>query len=147
MKPYAENRRARHDYQFLETFEGGLVLIGAEAKSIREGGAKLEGSFIRLIRGELWLVGAQIRPYSKMAGREEFDIERNRKLLVNRKELRKLTVKLELKGLTLVPLSFYPLGRRIKVSFALAKGKKARDKRESIKEREVMRRIRRGIDE
>lgn len=143
MKPYTENRKARHEYEFLETFEGGLVLDGSEVKSIREGGAKLEGSYIKLFRGELWLVGAQIRPYSKMAIREDYDPQRRRKILVTIKELRKLTTKLEQKGLTLVPISFYPLGRRIKVSFALGRGKKAHDKRESIKERDLMRSLRR----
>lgn len=143
MKPYSENRKARHDYQFLETFEGGLVLDGSEVKSIREGGAKLEGSYIKVIRGELWLVGAQIRPYSKMTNRDTYLIERNRKVLVTAKELRKLTEKLEQKGLTLVPISFYPLRRRIKVSFALGRGKKAHDKRDSIKERDRMRHARR----
>jgi SsrA-binding protein len=143
MKPYAENRKARHDYEFMETFEGGLVLDGSEVKSVREGGAKLEGSYIKLMRGELWLVGAQIRPYSKMGKREEYDPERRRKILVTTKELRKLTAKLEQKGLTLVPISFYPLRRRIKVSFALGRGKKAHDKRDSIKERDRMRHARR----
>jgi SsrA-binding protein len=143
VKPYAENRKARHDYEFQEAFEGGLVLSGPEVKSIREGGAKLEGSYIRLIRGELWLVGAQIRPYSKMANRDTYVIERNRKVLVTAKELRKLTEKLEQKGLTLVPISFYPLRRRIKVSFAIGRGKKAHDKRHSIKERDRMRHARR----
>jgi SsrA-binding protein len=116
---------------------------GSEVKSVREGGAKLEGSYIKLMRGELWLVGAQIRPYSKMGKREEYDPERRRKILVTTKELRKLTAKLEQKGLTLVPISFYPLRRRIKVSFALGRGKKAHDKRDSIKERDRMRHARR----
>jgi len=143
MKPYTENRKARHEYQFLETYEGGLVLDGSEVKAIREGGAKLEGAYIKLMRGELWLVGAYIRPYSKMGNREDYDPERRRKILVTIKELRKLTTKLEQKGLTLVPISFYPLRRRIKVSFALGRGKKAHDKRDSIKERDRMRHARR----
>jgi len=143
MKPYAENRKSRHDYEFLETFEGGLVLDGPEVKSIREGGGRLEGAYIKLMKGELWLVGAQIRPYSKMSNRDEYDPERRRKVLVTMKELRKLAVKMEQKGLTLVPISFYPLDRRIKVSFALGRGKKAHDKRDSIKERDRMRHARR----
>lgn len=143
MKPYSENRKARHEYEFLETFEGGMVLSGPETKSIREGGATLNGAYVRLIRGELWLVGAQIRPYSKMANRDVYDPERSRKILVTAKELRRLTEKLDQKGLTLVPISFYPLRRRIKVSFALSRGKKAHDKRDSIKERDRMRHARR----
>ncbi len=146
MKPYAENRKARHEYQLLETIEGGLVLTGAEVKSMREGGGRLEGAYVKAIGGELWLVGAQIRPYSKTGTKEEYDPERRRKILVSAKEMRRLTEKLQQKGLTLVPLSFYPLGRRIKVSFAVARGKKAHDKRESIKERELMRRLRNQYD-
>lgn len=147
MKPYTENRKARHDYEFLETFEGGMVLDGSEVKSIREGGATLNGAYVRPLRGELWLVGAQIRPYSKMANRDVYDPERRRKIMVTKKELRRLTEKLEQKGLTLVPISFYPLRRRIKVSFALSRGKKAHDKRDSIKERDRMRHARRFGDE
>ncbi len=116
---------------------------GPEVKSIREGGGRLEGAYIKLMKGELWLVGAQIRPYSKMSNRDEYDPERRRKVLVTMKELRKLAVKMEQKGLTLVPISFYPLDRRIKVSFALGRGKKAHDKRDSIKERDRMRHARR----
>ncbi len=142
MKPYTENRKARHDYQFLETFEGGLVLDGGEVKAVREGGAHLSGAYVKLMKGELWLVGAQIQAYSKMGNREGYDPERRRKIMVTKKELRRLTEKLEQKGLTLVPISFYPLRRRIKVSFALGRGKKAHDKRDSIKERDRMRHAR-----
>lgn len=143
MKPYTENRKARHDYEFLETFEGGMVLTGPETKAIREGGGHLHGAYVRLIKGELWLVGAQIQPYSKMGNRDTYDTERRRKILVTKKELRRLTEKLQQKGLTLVPISFYPLRRRIKVSFALGRGKRAHDKRDSIKERDRMRHARR----
>lgn len=147
MPLYAENRKARHEYEILEKYEGGLVLLGSEVKSVREGGAKLEGSYVRLMRGELYLVGAQIRPYSKIFKRAEYDPERSRKVLVNTRELHALAPKLAQKGLTLVPLSLYPLGRRVKLAFALCRGKKARDKRESLKERELSRRLRRNDDE
>jgi SsrA-binding protein len=147
VKPYAENRKARHQYQILETFEGGLSLTGAEVKAVREGGANLEGSYIKVMNRGLALVGAKIRPYSKIMTREGYDPERTRPILVNRKELRQLAAKLDQKGLTLVPLSFYPLARRIKVSFALCRGKQVHDKREAIKARDVMRQIRRGSDE
>jgi len=147
MEPYADNRRARHDYEFLETFEGGLVLTGAETKGVREGKARLAGSYVRPLGGELWLVGGHIGPYSKLSKREGYDPERSRKVLVKRKELLYLLGKTQEKGLTLVPISFYPLGRRIKVSFALARGKKVHDKREKLKERDLMRRVRRRDDE
>lgn len=143
MPVYSENRKARHEYEILEKFEGGLVLDGSEVKSIREGGARLDGSYVRLIRGELYLVGAQIRPYSKISDRGNYDPERSRKVLVNARQLRSLSPKLAQKGLTLVPLSLYPLGRRVKLAFALSRGKKAHDKRDSIKERELSRRLRR----
>lgn len=147
MPLYAENRKARHEYEILEKYEGGLVLLGSEVKAVREGGAKLEGSYVRLMRGELYLVGAQIRAYSKIFKRTEYDPERSRKVLVNARELHALAPKLAQKGLTLVPLSLYPLGRRVKLAFALCRGKKAHDKRESLKERELSRRLRRNDDE
>jgi SsrA-binding protein len=143
MKPYAENRKARFEYEILETFEGGLVLSGAEVKAIREGGAKLEGSHLKVVGGRLALIGAHIRPYSKISTREGYDPDRTRTILVSKKELRQLTAKIQQKGLTLVPLSFYPVARRIKVSFALCRGKKAPDKRASLKKRDVERSIRR----
>jgi SsrA-binding protein len=147
MKPYAENRKARHEYLVLETFEGGLSLTGAEVKAIREGGAKLDGAYVRFLGGRLVLLGAHIRPYSKMSGRETYDPDRTRAILVNKREMRQLAGKIDQKGLTLVPLSFYPSARRIKLSFALCRGKKAPDKREALKERDIMRQARRGRDE
>lgn len=143
MKPYAENRKARFEYEILETFEGGLVLSGSEVKAIREGGAKLTGSHVKVLGGRLVLIGAHIQPYSKIMTREGYDPERTRTVLVSKKELRQLTDKIQQKGLTLVPLSFYPVARRIKVSFALCRGKKAHDKRASLKKRDVERSIRR----
>lgn len=147
MKPYAENRKARHEYRLLETYEGGLVLSGAEVKAIREGGARLDGAYIRPLVDRLALIGAHIRPYSKSSTREGYDPDRTRTVLVSKKELRQIRAKIEQKGLTLVPVSFYPSARRIKVSFALAKGKQAHDKRESLKERDIVRRLRRGSDD
>jgi SsrA-binding protein len=142
MKPYAENRKARHDYELLETYEGGLVLSGAEVKAIREGGAKLDGAYVRFLGGRLVLLGAHIRAYSKISNRETYDPDRTRSILVNKRELRQLAGKIDQKGLTLVPISFYPSARRIKLSFALGRGKKAHDKRETLKKRDLMREIR-----
>jgi SsrA-binding protein len=150
MPVYVENRKARHDYEILETHEGGLALTGAEVKSVREGGARLDGAHLKVFKGELWLFGAHLRPYSKAHRIEGYDPEAKRKVLIRKRELLNLALKTQAKGLTLVPLSFYPSGRRIKVSFALCRGKKAHDKREKLKERETMRqthRFLRGHDE
>ncbi len=145
MKPYAENRKARHEYHILETFEGGLVLTGAEVKAVREGGARLDGAFVKPLGTRLALVGAHIRPYSKMADREGYDPERTRTVLVSKKELRQIREKIQQKGLTIVPISFYPSARRIKVSFAICRGKKTYDKRETLKERDIQRQTQRFL--
>jgi len=142
MKPFAENRRARHDFEILEPLEGGLSLLGHEVKSIREGGAKLAGSYISIENGELWLRKVHIAPYSKAGGIKEYDPERERKILVTASELRSLLGKMSQKGLTLVPLSLYPRGRHIKLSFALCRGRKSFDKREKLKQRDLDREIR-----
>lgn len=142
MKPYAENRKALHDYKILEKFEGGLSLLGHEVKSIRTGGAKLQGSYLRLDRGELWLLGAHIAPYAKAGKLAAYDPKRDRKVLVTKKELHTLAGKGQQKGLTLVPLSLYPRGQHIKLSFGVARGRKMRDKREKIKKRDMEREIR-----
>lgn len=136
---YTDHRKARHHYEILETFEGGLVLTGQEVKAIREGGAKLDGAYIRNINGVLTLVGARIAPYSKNGQRDDYDPERPRQVLVHAKEQRYLATKTQVRGLTIVPLSFYPNARRIKVSFALCRGKQVHDKRESLKKRDLMR--------
>ncbi|MFA6429592.1 MAG: SsrA-binding protein SmpB [Patescibacteria group bacterium] len=142
MPVYTEHRKARFEYETLEKFEGGLALTGAEVKSIREGGAKLEGSYIKPLRNELWLIGAQIRAYSKDGNREGYDPARSRKVLVKKNELLTLLGKIQQKGLTLVPFSLYPSGRRIKVAFGLCRGRKAHDKREALKTRDLKRQIR-----
>ncbi len=136
---YADHRKARHHYEILETFEGGLVLTGQEVKAIREGGAKLDGSYIRLVNGVLTLVGAHISPYSKNGKPEETSPTRPRTILVHAKEQRYLATKTQIRGLTIIPLSFYPSARRIKLSFALCRGKQLHDKRESLKKRDQMR--------
>lgn len=136
---YTDHRKARHLYQILETFEGGLVLSGQETKAIREGGAKLDGAYIRLLNGSLTLIGAHVAPYSKAGPLEDYDPNRPRKILVHAKELRYLATKTQIRGLTIVPLSFYPKARRIKVSFALCRGKQLHDKREALKKRDLER--------
>lgn len=150
MPTFAENRKAHYDYETLETFQGGLVLTGQEAKSIRAGKAKLQGTFLKLLGGELWLIGAHIAPYEKASHLEGYDPTRSRKVLVRQSELRYFTGKLQEKGLTLVPFSFYPNGRCIKVSFGLCRGKKTHNKRETLKQRDIersTRRVLKGYDE
>lgn len=140
---FAEHRRARYIYEILETFDGGLVLSGQEVKAIREGGAKLDGAYVQIVGGELWLIGAHIRPYSKSARQTTYDPGRTRKILVHKKELLYFLGKTQQKGLTLVPLALYASGRQIKLSFALCRGRKTHDKRESLKARDLDRELRR----
>jgi SsrA-binding protein len=150
MPSYTENRKARHDYETLQTYEGGLALSGSEAKSIREGGAKLTGAFLKIMNGELWLIGAHISPYSKDGRQPPFDPTQRRKVLVHKNERRQLAEKINEKGLTLVPFSLYSKGRRLKLSFAVCRGKKAHDKRDALRERDISRetrRVLRGRDE
>lgn len=141
---FAENRKAKHDYEILEKFEGGLALKGNEVKSVRDGGAKLTGSYVQAFQGELWLVGAHIGAYKKQGQKEGYDPDAKRKVLVHGKELAYLAGKTQQKGLTLVPFSLYSSGRRIKLSFALCRGKKAHDKKEKLKARDIARQMQRG---
>lgn len=140
---FAENRKARHDYETIEKFDGGLSLLGHEVKSVREGGAKLTGSYITLKKGEVWLVGCRIAPYSKAGKLDGYDPIRDRKILVTKKELEEFFGKTIQKGLTLVPFSLYARGRHIKVHFGLCRGRQAHDKREALKRKDVDRDIRR----
>ena len=145
-KIYSENRKARHEYLTLEKFQGGLALEGWEVKAIREGGAKLDGAYLTISRGELWLYGAHIRPYSKASRVNPFDTERSRKVLITKKELLNLAGKTAVKGLTIVPLAVYfnKVGRA-KTDLALVKGKRQYDKRQDIKEKETRRQIERRM--
>ena len=140
----AENRKARHDYHILETWEAGVALLGTEVKSIREGRINLRDSYARVENGEIWLMNVHISPYSHRgyASHEEM---RQRKLLLHRVEIRKLLGKVAEKGLTLVPLDMHYKNGRVKVLLALAKGKQAHDKRETIRQREVDRETRAAV--
>ena len=140
----ADNRKAGFDYEFLETFEAGLVLLGTEVKAIREGGANLRDSFCRLENGEAYLLNAHIGQYSH-GGSASHDPVRARKLLLHRNELNKLLGKTTAKGLTIVPLRRVYKNGRVKVAIALAKGKRTIDKRETIKRREAQRETRAAI--
>jgi SsrA-binding protein len=140
----AENRKARHDYHLLERIEAGLVLSGSEVKSLREGRAQLQRAFADLRDGELWLVGAHIAPYEQ-AGTENHDPDRDRKLLLHRREIESLRGKVVERGFTLVPTKLYFKNGRAKVELALAKGKDVRDRRREIAKRESDRQIERAL--
>ena len=143
MANYAENRKARFDYEILEKYETGIELLGTEVKSVRGGRMSLEGSFAIIRGGEAFLVNANIPPFQPKNAPKDYDPLRNRKLLLTKKELAKLAGSEKNKSLTIVPLAVYNKGRKIKVSVALSKGKKKFDKRETIKKRETDREIRR----
>ncbi|MGE0702346.1 MAG: SsrA-binding protein SmpB [Vicinamibacterales bacterium] len=140
----AENRKALHDYHVLETFEAGIVLLGTEVKAIREGRVNLRDSYAQVEGGEIFLYNVNISPYSHR-GYADHEPLRRRKLLLHRDEIRKLIGKTVEKGMTLVPLRMYFKDGRVKVAVSLAKGKKAYDKRETIKRREVDRETRAAV--
>ena len=137
----ADNRKARHDYHVLDTFEAGLALLGTEVKAIREGRVNLRDSYARMENGEAWMLNVHISPYSHRGYAAHAEM-RQRKLLLHRHEIRKLLGRTAEKGLTLVPLELYFKRGRVKVLLALAKGKQAHDKRETIRRREVDRETR-----
>lgn len=143
-KNIAENRKAFHDYHILDTWEAGMVLLGTEVKSIREGRVNLRDSFARVEKGEVWLYNVNISSYSHR-GYADHEPLRQRKLLMHRDEIRKLIGKTTEKGMTLVPLRMYFKNGRVKVQIGLAKGKKDYDKRETIKRRETERETRAAV--
>lgn len=140
----ASHRRARFDYEVLDTFEAGMSLLGPEVKSLRLGKASLSEAYAILRKGEIFLRGLHISPYEQ-AGRNNPDPLRERKLLLHRHELRRLQSKVTERGLTLVPLSLYWKDGRAKVELALVRGKRQTDKRETIKRREQDREMRRAV--
>lgn len=143
-RPVATNRKARHEYAVLDTIEAGLVLTGTEVKSIRQGNVNLADGFARMDRGEVWLEGVHISPY-KQGSNANVDPVRKRKLLLHRREIRKLQSRLTETGVTLVPLSLYFKGNVAKVQLGLCRGKRAYDKRQAIAKREADRSLRRMI--
>jgi len=143
-KVIAQNKKARHDYAISDVLECGLVLTGTEVKSLRAGRASLIDGFAMINDGELWLMGVHIPEYTEGTWTNHTP-RRDRKLLVHKQELRKLMAKLKDSGTTLVPLQLYFKDGKAKVEIALAKGKKAHDKREAIKEREAGREVSRVV--
>ena len=142
----AKNRRARHEYHVLQTWEAGLVLQGTEVKSLRDGKANLADAYARIDGGELWLYNMHVSPY-EAGNRFNHDPLRRRKLLMHRSELRRLVGEVEQKGLTLVPLDVHFSGGIAKVDLALVRGKKLHDKRDTLRERAVARDMERGFKE
>jgi SsrA-binding protein len=143
-KLIADNRRARHDYHLLERFEAGLVLTGTEVKSLRQNGANLQRAYADVRDGEAWLIGAHIAPYEQ-ASIGSHDPDRDRKLLLHRREISSLIGKVKERGLTLVPTRLYFKDGRAKVELALARGKEQRDKRRDIAKRDADRQIEREL--
>jgi SsrA-binding protein len=147
MKVICTNRKARHDYNILETMETGIVLVGTEVKSLREGQANLKDSYAAINMGEPFLYNVHISPYSK-GNRANHDPTRKRKLLMHDREIRRLIGRVQEKGFTLVPLKLYfNDAGKVKVELGLAKGKREFDKRRQIAERDAERDLRREIKE
>jgi SsrA-binding protein len=143
-KLIAENRRARHEYHLLDRVEAGLVLTGTEVKSLRQGQANLRRAYGDIRDGELWLVGAHISSYDQ-GSTGQHDPDRDRKLLLHRREIDSLTGKVQEKGLTLVPTRLYFKNGRAKIELAVARGKETRDKRRDIAKRDADRQIERAL--
>lgn len=145
MPTYAVNKRARFDYDILDTLEAGLVLTGGEVKSIRTGSVRLLGAFVTFHGNSAYLINFHIPKYKK-AGESHFhESERSRKLLLKKKQIDYLRGKGQEAGLTIIPLSVYTRGSKIKVEVGVARGKKKYDKREKIKKRDIEREVARGL--
>jgi SsrA-binding protein len=136
-RPVAQNRRARHDYDILETYEAGIVLAGSEVKSLRDGKVQLRDAFARVIDEEVWLYGVHVAPYVFANGFGTVDPDRRRKLLLHRRQIHELDVRTNQDSLTLVPLSIYFKDGRAKVDLALARGRRRYDKRHAIAARDA----------
>jgi len=143
-KRIASNRKARFDYEILDTFEAGIALLGPEVKSLRAGNANLGDAYAIVRRGEVFLVNAHIGPYDQ-AGRANAAPRRERKLLLHRAEIERLSGRVAERGFTLVPIALYFKDGRAKVELGLARGKKTHDKRQTIRERESAREVQRAV--
>ncbi|MFZ2970870.1 MAG: SsrA-binding protein SmpB [Minisyncoccia bacterium] len=145
MKILALNKRANFDYEILEKLEGGLVLSGSEVKSIKTGHINLKGSYVTIIKSELFLTNANIPAYQPKNMPEDYDANRSRKVLIRKRQIKSLVGKISQKGLTLVPIKVYSKHGLIKLEFGIGKGKKKMDKREDIKKREDKLQIQRAL--
>ncbi len=147
MGTLAINKRASFDYELQEKFEGGLVLSGKEVKSVKAGHVQLSGAFLHISKGELWLKNAFFTPYGPAGTPVEGEANRDRKVLVHKRELKRLIGKKQIDGMTIIPVSLYTKGNLVKLSFAIGKGKKKFEKRDAIKKRDVDRQIRQHMKE
>ena len=143
-KMIAQNRRARHDFELLDTFEAGLALTGTEVKALRAGGGEIKRAFAHLRGGEAFLVGAHISEYAE-GNINNHEPERDRKLLLHRRELDSLIGKVQERNLTIVPTRMYFKNGKVKIELALARGKDGRDKRRDIADREIKRQLDRAV--
>ncbi len=143
-RPVAQNRRARHDYDVLDTFECGIALQGSEVKSLRDAKVQLRDAYARVEDGELWLHGVHVSPYAFATGGGGHDPDRRRKLLARRGQIDELAARTGQEGLTLVPLSIYFREGRAKVELAVARGRKRYDKRHAIAARDAAREVERA---
>jgi SsrA-binding protein len=143
--PVASNRRARHEYSILDTFEAGIVLGGSEVKSLRLGMVQLADAYARVVNGELWLDGVHIAPYAQAHGFGAHLADRPRKLLLHAAEIKRISARIGQERLTLIPLSFYFKDGRAKVELALAKGRTKSDKRQAMSERDADMEIQRAV--
>lgn len=145
MPSLASNPKAHHSFDLIEQFEGGLVLTGAEVKAVMQGSANIKGAFVTLRNRELWLRNAYIGHYTPAGPQKEGEERRDRKILAHKGEIRTLIMRHEAERLTLIPLDIHLSKRRLKLTFALARGKRKHEKRATIKKREVDREIRRAL--
>ncbi|HXZ62499.1 MAG TPA: SsrA-binding protein SmpB [Acidimicrobiales bacterium] len=144
-KVVAQNRRARHDYEVIETVEAGIELVGSEVKSLREGKAQLRDAYARVEGGEMWLMAMHIPPWVFATGFGAHDPERRRRLLLHKRQIVALGDRVAREGLTLVPLSVYFRDGKAKVALALARGRKTYDKRHALAERDARREAERAL--
>jgi SsrA-binding protein len=147
MKIFSENKKGTFDYEITERYEAGIVLFGQEVKSIKTGHINLSGTFITIRYAEPYLVGVKVPPYQPNNAGADYNQERDRKLLLNKKEIDYLMGKSKEKGFSLIPLKVYEKSGRIKLEFGLAKGKRKYDKKEKIKKRDVEREVNRELSE
>ena len=143
VKNIATNKKARYDYKIIDKFEAGIVLLGSEVKSLREGNGNIKESYVKFLKKELWLIGMHIAEYSH-SGHNSHTPVRDRKLLLHRRELINLKKKVDVKGVTMVPLSMYFKNGIVKIEFGLARGKKNWDKRQSIMKKDIERQTQRS---
>lgn len=146
IKIVTTNRRAYHDYHISETYEAGIELVGSEVKSIRQGRVSIQEAYAAVEDGEVWVHSMRINPYEQ-ASHEKHDPDRKKRLLLHKREIRKLKVKTQERGFTLIPLRLYFRKNLAKLEIGLARGKKLYDKREALKKKEDSRRMERGLRE